>query len=1560
MKSTPRASTLSRLAGQALAVLPALASADIVVPHDHPLIPVGLRPGDSFHLIFVTSTQVQRDLVDGTDDGSDNSTTAQWDAHVNALAAASTLPGGMGDIDWFAMVSVDNLSDGAPGIAAKDHAVVSAPVYRMDGTLVATGSSDLWDGSIAAPVIITEKGTNLGSGLGVYFETWSGDASNYISAGVIGIYPLGNGGNSAQVGFADQSGGGWFSYAQHVRRGPNDSRRVYALSERITIAIPADSDGDGLPDWFEAAHTETNSTTELVPGSDLDFDGLSALQEYQAITPLDAADPDTDGDGLLDGASIALTNSDPRYLGWVAEGIAYSDSGPTRTFRGEAAMGTDPVVADTDGDDLRDGVESDTGVWISVNDTGTDPLDTDSDNDALPDGVETNSGVLVDRKTDSGTNPVIADTDGDGAGDWYEITASFTSPFLAGEKPNIPYPLSPHNGAPQAADKPVKVFILAGQSNMVGIGYVNGSKPGSLNTITRVDGKFPNLLDGSRNYLPREDVWYEGVNTATARKWLAPGCGSGSDMIGPELGFGQVMGWFHDEPVLIIKASQGNRGLGWAILPPGSGAFNWSDGKTYAGYGDSPQSWATGSTPASTDFYGGWEFDRFFKKEADWARPGAEPMYNVADVLDEFDTKFPQWAAQGFEIAGYAWFQGHWDQGEPYASKYEQNLVRLIDEVRGYYENRYPGKVVEDAPFAVATIGFGGVPYTPETNPSAKVHAAQLAVGDPAKHPAFAGNVKSIDTLPYWRETDESPGVQGYHYNNNAETYMLVGDALGRLMVDMLEGEDVYPPVPNPMMFLIPPSAVDATTIGMVATTATDRSGPVEYFFECTAGGGPDSGWQRSPSYIVGGLAPGATLTYRVKARDAMTPVANETLWSPVGSATAAADVTAPAPDSMAFASPPAASGETTITMTAATALDINGVEYFFECTAGGGPDSGWQDSPVFNATGLTTGVTYTYVVRARDKSSARNVTADSPAASASPVPVPDITPPASNYLDPVNGATGVPADATLTLGFDEDVTAGSGFITLKNLGNSTQTQIAVNDSSQVVFSGDTVTITPAGGFIEGGTYAVRIDATAIEDLAGNDFAGIANDSTWSFTIADNTAPLATSFSPANGTADVLPTAPLVITFSEPVVRGTGPVTIRNVSDSSETVIDVTDTARVSIAGPTVTITPAAAFAQQKLHAIRIAAGAFTDAAGNPFAGIADDGTWSFTTRLVVGATSIPLNDFETALDPWVPNSVATTGLYIHQTQLQPADDTATNFAAAGSRAASLGKSGGAIVSPALDLSGGGDTESLTVDLDFVWHNGSTTRRAFVEYSNDGGTNWFTVAMMQIGAASAGSNKTAYSGTVTIKEGTSAVTRTGNFAAVTLTGHVAWNSSARFTNNSKVRIRNLASAGADARLFIDNLSVASTIVPPVAGDPFDNWADGFPALTDPDPTRDFDGGSLPTGIEWVVGGDPTDGSDDAGLAPVIDTTTDPDGKLLFNFRRTTAAKNDANTSIAVQYGSALSGWTNAVHHGTGANQITITASPAGPGLELVSVALPPSLAGDGRLFVRLNVAVTSN
>ncbi len=140
---------------------------------------------------------------------------------------------------------------------------------------------------------------------------------------------------------------------------------------------------------------------------------------------------------------------------------------------------------------------------------------------------------------------------------------------------------------------------------------------------------------------------------------------------------------------------------------------------------------------------------------------------------------------------------------------------------------------------------------------------------------------------------------------------------------------------------------------------------------------------------------------------------------------------------------------------------------------------------------------------------------------------------------------------------------------------------------------------------------------------------------------------------------------------------------------------------------------------------------------------------------------------------------------------------------------------------------------------------------------------------------------------------------------------------------------------------------------PGGGSAYDTWAAGpFDAtLTDPSPSLDFDNGGLDTGIEWVVGGDPTDGSDDAGNTP----TVSEDGTyLVFTYNRTDAANDDPNTEIKVEYGSDLTGWTPAENAVSG---VIINETP-GSASDVVEVKIPMSLAVGDKLFARLNVVVT--
>lgn len=103
----------------------------------------------------------------------------------------------------------------------------------------------------------------------------------------------------------------------------------------------------------------------------------------------------------------------------------------------------------------------------------------------------------------------------------------------------------------------------------------------------------------------------------------------------------------------------------------------------------------------------------------------------------------------------------------------------------------------------------------------------------------------------------------------------LSDDALATLYndgVNSVFGSDADPPTPDPATWASVPSATSSSSITMTATTGSDASGPVEYFFDETSGnpGGTDSAWQTSPTYTDSGLSAATTYTYTVQMRDAV------------------------------------------------------------------------------------------------------------------------------------------------------------------------------------------------------------------------------------------------------------------------------------------------------------------------------------------------------------------------------------------------------------------------------------------------------------------------------------------------------------------------------------------------------------------------------------------------------------------------------------------------------------------------------------------------------------------
>jgi hypothetical protein len=234
--------------------------------------------------------------------------------------------------------------------------------------------------------------------------------------------------------------------------------------------------------------------------------------------------------------------------------------------------------------------------------------------------------------------------------------------------------------------------------------------------------------------------------------------------------------------------------------------------------------------------------------------------------------------------------------------------------------------------------------------------------------------------------------VKGYLCTNYPDFYMGQDMATPSAPDIMLVGVTTTPS-PNPMTWVSVPAVAGVQSVTMTATTATSAGG-VQYYFTCTAGGGHSSAWQASTTYTDTGLMPGVTYTYTVKARDAVNT-------SQITSSSSPASVllnTGPIPDPMTWASAPAATGISGITMTATTAASSGGVEYYFTCTAGAGHSSGWQTSATYVDTGLASGVSFTYVVQARDRVTTSRVTAASSALSATTSPIPSLPAPGAYW----------------------------------------------------------------------------------------------------------------------------------------------------------------------------------------------------------------------------------------------------------------------------------------------------------------------------------------------------------------------------------------------------------------------------------------------------------------------------------------------------------------------------------------------------------------------------------
>lgn len=312
--------------------------------------------------------------------------------------------------------------------------------------------------------------------------------------------------------------------------------------------------------------------------------------------------------------------------------------------------------------------------------------------------------------------------------------------------------------------KGIKVFILAGQSNMVGYGHSEigaegvAGGAGTLRYLAVNNEKYPEydyrslLVDPTQPatsaWKTRSDVkvWWKNGASANMGGPLGKGDlgppfrGANEKWFGPEYGFGQVVGdYYTNDDVLLIKAAWGGRNLVSEFRSPYAVAAR------------------------------GGEIGAFYKGMFD----------DVREVLDNLGKEFPEWSGRGYQIVGFAWHQGTSDKAPPLvAEEYKYNMPDLIRSVRA--ETGKP-----NLPFVIATtgMGYGGPASNPPYENYHPVEKAQLWVAGVEK-PA---NVLTDDTRKYYEKPEDSPRNQGFHWNQNARCYFRVGYGLGNDMVKLLE-----------------------------------------------------------------------------------------------------------------------------------------------------------------------------------------------------------------------------------------------------------------------------------------------------------------------------------------------------------------------------------------------------------------------------------------------------------------------------------------------------------------------------------------------------------------------------------------------------------------------------------------------------------------------------------------------------------------------------------------------------------------------------------------------------
>ncbi len=279
------------------------------------------------------------------------------------------------------------------------------------------------------------------------------------------------------------------------------------------------------------------------------------------------------------------------------------------------------------------------------------------------------------------------------------------------------------------AGKPLKVFILVGQSNMEG--HAQTKTFPAIQKDPKTAGLYKDMVDAQGNPITCDNVWiaysygdFSGEPVGTKSGQLSAGWGSqhhiGTGKIGPEFTFGIYMNKILGEPVLLIKTAWGGKSLQVDFRPPSGGEL-----------------------PAELKEKNQAAAGRYYKLMTDYVK---EVLADPKKYCPAYDAK------DGYELAGFVWFQGFNDLVGKYPAKAEAEKGKKS--VKDYSEySRLLACLIRDVrkdlnapklPFVIGVLGVGGVDADGNTAEFRKAMSA------PAEMDEFKGSVVNVLTEKYW------------------------------------------------------------------------------------------------------------------------------------------------------------------------------------------------------------------------------------------------------------------------------------------------------------------------------------------------------------------------------------------------------------------------------------------------------------------------------------------------------------------------------------------------------------------------------------------------------------------------------------------------------------------------------------------------------------------------------------------------------------------------------------------------------------------------------------------